>query len=104
MRKANTNDLFNIARVINELSLKDDVFEAQKGKEDIEKIGFDLIFNILSKATTKEAQDKIYQVLCEPFEMTKKEVGLLEFDKLIEYCMECFNFKTVLNFIQRVDK
>lgn len=102
MRKANTNDLFNIARLVNELGLKDDFFEAQKGKEDLEKIGYEFVFAILSKATTKASQEKIYQVLCEPFEMTVEEVGLLDIDVLIENCLSCFNFKTVVNFIGRV--
>ena len=108
MRKANTNDLFNIARLVNELGLKDDIFEAQKNAQkseaDANAIGYELVFSILSKATTKASQDKIYQVLCEPFEMSAEEVGLLEFDQLIENCKNCFNLTTVLNFIKRVDK
>ena len=72
MRKANTNDLFNIARLVNELGLRDDFFKAQNGTDDVEKIGYDLVFSILSKATTEKAQESIYQVLCSPFEMTKE--------------------------------
>ena len=49
MRKANMNDLFQIARLVTKLGIKDDIFEAQKGKEDVEQIGFDVIFKIFEK-------------------------------------------------------
>ena len=103
MRKANTNDLFNFARLINELDLKEDLFNAQQGEEDVEKIGFTFIFDILSKATTKDAQNMIYDVLAEPFEITSKEVGELEITTLIENMQECFDFKTIVNFIKRAN-
>lgn len=101
MRKANTNDLFNIARLINELDLKEDLFKAQQGEEDVEKIGFTFIFDLLSKAITKETQNMIYEVLAEPFEMKAKEVGELDITTLINNMTECFDFKTVINFIKR---
>lgn len=104
MRKANTNDLFNVARLVNELDLKDVIFNAQKGKEDVERIGFDLIIDIFSKATTKESQMKIYEVLAQPFEMEVEAVGNLDLDKLFEAITTCFDFKTVVNFIKRVNR
>ena len=87
--------------MLNDLDLKEDLFNAQKGEEDIEKIGFTVVFNIFSKATTKEAQQMIYKVLAEPFEMKPNEVGLMEFDKLFEAIKECFNLETTINFIKR---
>lgn len=104
MRKANTNDLFNVARLVNELDLKDVIFNAQKGKEDVERIGFDLVIDVFAKATTKESQMKIYEVLAQPFEMEVEEVGMLELDKLIEAFTTCFDFQTVVNFIKRVNR
>lgn len=104
MRKANTNDLFNVARLVNELDLKDVIFNAQKGKEDVERIGFDLVIDVFAKATTKESQRKIYEVLAQPFEMEVEEVGTLELDKLIEAFTTCFDFQTVVNFIKRVNR
>lgn len=101
MRKANTNDMFNIVRLINDLNLKDDIFKAQKGEEDLEKVGFNIFFQIIAKATTKKAQDMIYKVLAEPYEMTAEEVGLLEIDKQFEYFFSCFNLTTLINFIKR---
>ena len=103
MRKANTNDLFNIARLVNDLNLKEDIFQAQHGEDDLEKVGYSFIFGVLSKATTKDAQKKIYQVLAEPFEITVDEVGKLELQDLISNFIECFNFKTVVNFIKQAN-
>ena len=59
MRKANTNDLFNIVRLIDHIGLKEEVFKVTKGTDDIERIGFDFIFELLIKATTEEAQKEI---------------------------------------------
>lgn len=103
MRRSNTNDLFNIVRLVNDLGLKDDFFKAQQGKDDLEKIGFDFIFDILSKASTKEMQNRIYEVLAEPFEMPVEEVGKLEIDVLIKNFMECFNLATLKTFIKRAN-
>ena len=50
MRKANTNDLFNIVRLIDHIGLKEEVFKVTKGTDDIERIGFDFIFELLMKA------------------------------------------------------
>lgn len=102
MRKANTNDLFNMARLINNLDLKENLFNAQKGTDDVEKIGFDFVFDVLSKATTKDSQNKIYGVLAEPFEMTAKDVGLMPIDELVKNFLECWNITVLLNFIKRV--
>ena len=104
MRKANVNDMFNVARLINELNLKEDIFKSQKGEEDLEKIGFNIIFDILAKATTKEAQEKIYECLSQPFEMKANEVGLMSIDDIITTFMSCFDIVVLKNFMKRVNK
>lgn len=104
MRKANVNDLFNVARLINDLKLKEDVFKAQKGEEDVERIGFNLIFDVLSKATTKESQQKIYECLAQPFEMEVEAVGNMGITELVESFNNCFDIVTLKNFIKRVNK
>ena len=81
---------------------KEELFNAQKDKEDVEQIGFDFVFLAFTKATTKDAQQQIYEVLSQPFEMTPEEVGLMEIDVLSKNFMECWNLKTLLNFIKRV--
>lgn len=104
MRKANVNDLFNVARLLNDLNLKEDIFKAQKGEEDVEKVGFNIIFDILSKATTKESQQKIYECLAQPFEINVGDVGQMGIMDIVEAFNQCFDFKTLANFINRVNK
>lgn len=104
MRKANVNDMFNVVRLINDLNLKEDIFQSQKGEEDVEKIGYNIIFDILSKATTKDAQKRIYECLADPYEMTAGEVGEMPYMELVETFADCFDIKTLKNFIMRVGK
>jgi hypothetical protein len=104
MRKANTKDLFNMARLINDLGLKEDLFKAQQGKEDLERIGFDFFIDVLAKATTKEMENKIYDVLAKPFEMKTEEVGEMEIEKLINSFLECWNLSTLLTFMKQLNK
>ena len=104
MRKANTTDLFKIARLVQELDLKEDFFNSQNNEEDLSKIGFSFVFDIIGKASSKEAEKKIYECLSGPFEMDPEDIGKMEIDKLFEALVECFNFKTVVNFIKRVNK
>lgn len=101
MRKANVSDMFNIARLIKEFGIKDEIFEATKGKDDIEEIGFSMVYNIFDKATTEEAEQKIYEVLSKPFEIECKKIGKMEIDELINIFLQCFNISTLLNFIKR---
>lgn len=101
MRKANVNDLFNITRLVTELGVKEQLFNAQKGKEDIEKIGFDFFYIVFENATSKESQKKIYDILSGPFEMNADEIGTMDIDSLISSFRECFNISTIVNFIKR---
>lgn len=101
MRKANIHDMFNISRLIGELRLKEELFNSQNGIDDVEKIGFNFIYNMFEKATTVNAESRIYEVLSEPFEMDVEELKVMEIDKFIETFMRCFNVKTLINFIKR---
>jgi hypothetical protein len=104
MRKANVNDMFNVARLIRDLDLRENIFVSQQGEEDIEKIGFNIVFDILSKATTKESQNKIYECLSGPYEKTVKEIGQMPYMELVESFTECFDLVTLKNFMERVNK
>lgn len=101
-RKANVNDLFKIARLLNDLDLKDDFVKLTDESDSTNELGFNIIFKILDIAAKKEVESKVYEVLSGPFEMTTEEVGKVELDTLIALCEECFTLKTVINFIKRV--
>ena len=48
-RKANVGDLFNIARLFDELDMKSDIVSICEGKGTIQEKGFDVIFKILNR-------------------------------------------------------
>ena len=103
MRKANTADMFKIGRLITDLGVKDQLFEAQKNKEidKLEEIGFDFFYAIFEKAVSEEVENKIYDVLSGPFEMTSDEIGKMTFSKLIDEFVNCFDLNVLVNFIKR---
>lgn len=103
MRKANTADMFKIGRLITALGVKEQLFKAQKNKEidNLEEIGFDFFYAIFEKAVSEEAENKIYDVLSGPFEMTGEEIGKMTFSKLIDEFVNCFDLEVLANFIKR---
>lgn len=103
MRKANTADMFKIGRLITDLGVKEQLFEAQKNKEidKLEEIGFDFFYAIFEKAVSEEVEKKIYDVLSGPFEMTAEEIGKMAFSELLDGFVNCFDLEVVVNFIKR---
>lgn len=103
-RKANLGDLFNIARLINDLDMREDIISIYDSKKSVQEKGFDIIFVALDKATQKQTEQKVYDVLSGPFEIDSKEICNIDLDQLVELCEQCFTLKTVVNFIKRVSK
>lgn len=103
MRKANTADMYKIGRLITNLGVKEQLFEAQKGKEidKLEEIGFNFFYAIFEKAVSEEVEKKIYDVLSGPFEMTSEEIGKMAFSELLDGFVKCFDLEVVVNFIRR---
>ena len=103
MRKANTADMFKIGRLITDLGVKEQLFEAQKNKEidKLEEIGFDFFYAIFEKAVSEEVERKIYDVLSGPFEMADEEIGKMAFSELLDGFVNCFDLEVVVNFIKR---
>lgn len=103
MRKANVSDMFKIGRLVTKLGIKEQIYEAQKGKgvDKLEEIGFDLIYMIFEKAVSEEVEDEIYDILSGPFETPKEDIEKMTLNKLLEGCTKVFDLKTVINFISR---
>lgn len=103
MRKANTADMFKIGRLITDLGVKEQLFEAQQNKEidKLEEIGFDFFYAIFERAVSKDVEKKIYDVLSGPFEMAGEEIGKMPFSELLDGFVNCFDLNLVVNFINR---
>lgn len=98
------NDMFGVARLVKELNLKEDLFYALEEEGSVEKKGYSIIFEIFAKATTTDSQRKIYECLSGPFEVTPEEFGAKPYMEIVEGFTECFDIKTLKNFIERVNK
>ena len=94
--------MFEVVRFIDKLGIKDDIFQAQKGEEDLERIGFDVIMQIIEKATTSQAEKELYSVLSGPFEMKAKDIEVMDITEFVNAITTCFNLSTLVNFMQRV--
>ena len=104
MRKADLNDMFGVARLVKELDFKEDLYKAFEGEDDVVKRGYSVVFELFAKATTKDAQRKIYECLSGPFEVTPEELGKKPYMEFVEGFTECFDIGTLVNFIKRVNK
>ena len=102
MRKANIHDMFEVVRFIDKLGIREDLFDAQHNIEDLEKIGFEAIFDIIKATTTQNAETEFYKLLSSPFEMKPEEIETMEITVFVNSIKECFNLETLINFIKRV--
>lgn len=87
MRNLQTKDLFNLARLINKLDIKEEIKNIDFKKSQ-EEAGFDLIFIILNKANDKGIENAVYQFLSGPFEISEEEVSCLDPLELVKNLFE----------------
>ena len=94
MRKLQTTDVFEAARVILKIGVREEVQAvALRAAESKDKrvqldMGFDLFFGIISKAAAKGAEMEIYKFLAPIFECNAEEVGKMDPFELWEKLME----------------
>lgn len=101
MRKANMNDTFNLARLITEIGVKKELFDSVKDTNDVQEVGFNMIFTLFEKATTENSEHRLYECLSKPFEMSPEEVGLLQPMEFIKGISTCYDIPQLINFIKR---
>lgn len=73
MRKLQSTDIFTCCRLITEIGLKDEIKQIALGANkvsdiSIEEVGFNLIWAIFEKATTKKAEEKVFNFLADILE------------------------------------
>lgn len=105
MRKANVKDYFALVRILTKAGAKEiyDSIKLHQKDDDIEKLGFEFIFDVMTKLTTREIEADLYECLAEPFCMTSIEVSELNPITFYESLVYCFDLKTLVNFFLRVD-
>lgn len=82
MRELQTNDLFNAARIIKKLKLKEEfssaVQLASAEKRSEMQLGFDLMYIVIDKVTDEHVEKEFYQFLAEPFEVPAEEIAKMK--------------------------
>ena len=89
MRRLETHDVFNFARLINKIGAKEalkDVVLSRDTIEDMtkESFGYDVLFALFDVATTEEAENEIYNFLAPLYEKTAEELKHGDFIELAE--------------------
>ena len=79
MRRLETHDVFNFARLINKIGAKEALKNVVLEKNTIEEMttesfGYDVLFTLMDVATTESAENEIYDFLAPLFEKTTDEM------------------------------
>lgn len=111
MKKANTGDMFKLMRLIDELKISDTVYEMIKEVEEkgtnnvnVERMGFNLIATLISKASTKEAEIKIYDFLSGPFEMTAEEIQCMDYTEFGKGIGQVLDLNSIIGFFKSANR
>lgn len=79
MRTLQNRDIFAFGRILSKANLKDEIKKISVGNDkDVEAIGFDLLFTILTSCSDKAVEQEIYTFLASIFEMEVEDVERLE--------------------------
>lgn len=104
MRNIKLKDCFECARLVTNLGIKDELkkIAIESEGKNVSGVGFDIMFTILSQATTKEAEIKINGFISHIFEIEESEVKNLDITDLIDQFTENDNARKLVNFIKKV--
>lgn len=106
MRKLQTRDIFELARVVKKVDLKEELKEiAIKTNKDNEgadeySLGFDFIFGVIEKFIEKESENAIYEFLSGPFECTPEEVEKIDPFDLVQGIFEIASIEKWKSFLK----
>lgn len=94
MRKLGNADIFAIGRILSKANIKEEIkkvtFNAGdiKSEQDMEQLGFDLLFTILVNCSEPSVESEIFSLLASLFECEIEEVKKMSpidtFDKIKE--------------------
>lgn len=99
MRSLQTKDLFNAARLLTKIGVRDEIrevaaqAEASKGKKIKVDFGIDLMFGILEKAAQQNAEKEIYIFIADLLEKQPEEVEKMNPVKLIKDLLNVANIE-----------
>ena len=109
MRGLETNDIFALVRLIDEVGIKDEMKKLIMSKDKLEDLtqesfGYDLIFTIVSGAAKKNAEEAIYEFFAGIMEIDKDEIRHMEPTQFIESVIKIADVEKWKNFFTYVAK
>ena len=99
MRNLETHDIFSAVRLLNKIGVREEIREVAKQAEENKSnkirfdMGFDLMFGIIEKATTENAEKEIYKFIADLFECEWEEVRKMKPIALMKNLEEVANFE-----------
>ena len=107
MRGLETNDIFALVRLIDEVGIKDEMKKLIMSKDKLEDLtqesfGYDLIFTIVSGAAKKNAEEAIYEFFAGIMEIDKDEIRHMEPTQFIESVIKIADVEKWKNFFTYV--
>lgn len=113
MRNLETHDVFLAVRLLNKIGVREEIREVAKQAEENKTkkvrfdMGFDLMFGILEKATTENAETEIYKFIANIFECEWEEVRKMKPVALMKKLEEVASFeewKDFFGYVKRLMK
>ena len=97
MRNLKTSDIFEFARCLRKIGIKEELKKVgiqANNIRDITSLGFDVLYDLFELATEKQGETALYEFLSKPFEMTVEEIENMDIDKLFEGVAQLANADT----------
>lgn len=91
MRSLQTTDIFELARVIQKIGIREELSDVAKSVNegtDVYSLGFELILRLIEKFAEKDSEIAFYDFLSNIFELSSDEIGKMDPFLLIEKILE----------------
>lgn len=110
MRNLETSDIFAAVRLLNKIGVREEIREVAKQAEENKSnkirfdMGFDLMFGIIEKAASENAENEIYKFIADIFECEWEDVRKMNPIELFKNLGKVANFEEWKNFFDYVKR
>lgn len=109
MRSLQTRDIFAAARMVNKIGIKEEIKKILMEADSIEdiakkkdEIGYEVLFSMFEKTSEKNGEKAIYEFLSGIFEMTVKEIEVMDPVECMDNILKCADVEKWKSFFSRV--
>lgn len=107
MRELKAKDIFGFSRVLIKCDVKEDIKSISLKANNFndlkqDEVGFELLFSLFEKMTTKKAEGEIFTFFADLFEMSKADVENMDSVEFIDKALEVANVPKWKSFFSRV--